>query len=87
MYLPQNLEAHIGIVSFSLEQYLSEDIGMILDEDYHIAVRTGYHCAPLIHKHIKSNEYGGTVRVSVSCFTTKEEVERFVGAVRECLEG
>lgn len=87
MYLPKNLDAHIGILSFTAEGYRSEDLGTILDEDYKIAVRTGYHCAPLIHTHIKDMEYGGTVRVSVSCFTTKEQVERFVDAVRECLEG
>lgn len=87
LYLPQNLERHIGIVSFSAEPYLSNDLGMILDEDYNVAVRTGYHCAPLIHKYLKDMEWGGTVRASVSCFTTKEQVERFVETVRECVEG
>ena len=27
----------------------SNDVGTILDEDFDIAVRTGYHCAPYIH--------------------------------------
>ena len=87
LYLPRNLERHIGIVSFTAEPYLSNDLGMILDEDYHVAVRTGYHCVPLMHKYLNDIEYGGTVRASVSCFTTKEQVERFLDAVRECVEG
>lgn len=87
LYLPENLERHIGIVSFSVAGYQSGEIGMILDEDYHIAVRTGYHCAPLIHKYLKDQEYGGTVRAALSCFTTAQEIERFVAAVAECVEG
>ena len=55
IYAPHNKSKHIGIVSFTVEGYKSEDIGMILDEDYDIAVRTGYHCAPHIHKHLKDN--------------------------------
>lgn len=92
LYIPHNRERHIGIVSFSVkdwmgENYLSEDVGTLLDREYGIAVRTGYHCAPLIHKYLKDEEYNGTVRASVSWFTKKEEVERLVQAVREIVEG
>lgn len=92
LYVPANRERHIGIVSFNVkdwlgETYLSEDIGTLLDREYGIAVRTGYHCAPLIHKYLKDEEYNGTVRVSVGWFTTEEDVERLVLAVREIVEG
>ena len=60
---------------------------MILDEDYQIAVRTGYHCAPLIHKVLGNESYAGVVRASVGRFTTEEEIENFVDAVEEILEG
>lgn len=88
LYIPSNREQHIGIVSFNLkdwmgERYPAEDIGKLLDREYGIAVRTGYHCAPLIHKHLKDGEYHGTVRASVGWFTRKEEVERLVQAVRQ----
>lgn len=88
LYIPSNREQHIGIVSFNLkdwmgERYLAEDIGNLLDREYGIAVRTGYHCAPLIHKYLKDREYNGTVRASVGWFTRKEEVERLVQAVRQ----
>lgn len=87
LYLPRNMDRHVGIVSFSLAGYRAEEVGMVLDEDYHIAVRTGYHCAPLIHKYLGDMEQGGTVRVSVSCFTTEQEIDQFVDAVREMGEG
>ena len=44
---------------------------MILDEDYNIAVRTGYHCAPLIHAHLHDEDHAGTVRASIGRFTTE----------------
>ncbi len=81
-----SLEERVGILSFACERYTSEDLGMILDEDFDIAVRTGYHCAPLVHDVIGSKAYGGTVRVGVSMFTVEKEVDALVEAVKELME-
>ena len=56
MFLPADLKEHIGIVSFIYEGLKSEDVGMILDEDFDIAIRTGYHCAPYIHKYLNHSK-------------------------------
>lgn len=77
----------VGIVSFNINGYKAEEVGMILDEDYHIAVRTGYQCAPLIHEHLHSKAYAGVVRASVGMFTTKDEIDCLIQAVREIAEG
>ena len=82
-FLPGNLEKHIGIVSFCVEDMDSNDVGMILDEDFDIAVRTGYHCAPYIHKYLKDEKYNGTVRIGFSQFTTVKEIDRLIDAVLE----
>ena len=87
LYLPEHLENHAGIVSFNVEGYQAGEVGMILDQDYHVAVRTGYQCAPLIHKYLGSVSYLGVVRASVGRFTTKEEIDVLVDAVREIAEG
>lgn len=86
MYVPP-VECHAGIVALNIKGYQSADVGEVLDEDYHIAVRTGYHCAPFIHKYLGDEGYGGVVRVSVGRYSTKEDVERLVEAVREIGEG
>lgn len=83
MYLPATLEKHVGIVSFSFEGMISEDIGTILDEDYDIAVRTGYHCAPYIHEYLKDKKTLGTVRVGISQFTTREDIDTLADALME----
>ena len=87
LYVPYEPEEHVGIVAFNINGYQSEDVARILDEDYHIAVRAGYHCAPLIHKYIPNMDSVGVVRASIGRFTTKEEVDELVRAVRELAEG
>lgn len=79
--LPGNLENHIGVISFVVDGYASDDVGSILDEEYDIAVRTGYHCAPWIHDVIKSKPFNGTVRVGLSRFSSKDEVDALVKAL------
>lgn len=79
----EQLSDYVGIVSFALEGYDAEEIGEILDEDYGIAVRTGYHCAPLVHDEIGSKDTLGTVRVSVGKFSTRDDVDKLVEAIGE----
>lgn len=87
LYLPEDRKRHAGIVAFNVEGYQASEVGMLLDEDYRIAVRTGYQCAPLIHKYLRTGEFLGVVRVGVGRFTTEEELEALADAVREIAEG
>ena len=86
LYLPADQTRHISMVAFNIEGYKSDEVGMILDQDYGIAVRTGYHCAPFIHRYLKDKESLGVVRASMGCFTTKEDVDVLVEAVKEIAE-
>lgn len=72
----------LGVISFMVDGYESHDVGDILNDEFDIAVRTGYHCAPLIHNLIESKEYGGTIRVSVGYFNTLEEIQKLIIALR-----
>jgi len=83
LFVPHNTDRHIGIISFAVEGYKSDDVGMILDEDFNIAVRTGYHCAPFIHSHLNDEKYLGTVRVGISQFTEKKELDKLIEAIAE----
>ena len=85
LYTP-DAKKHRNIVSFNLGNYKSEDLGMILDDDFGIAVRTGYHCAPFVHKWLKDDKYLGTVRVGVGKFNTDEDIDALLEAVREISE-
>ena len=73
----------IGIVSFISYEINSEDIGTILDEDFDIAVRTGYHCAPFIHKYLKDESTLGTVRIGISQYTSKKDIDVLIEAIKD----
>lgn len=71
-----------GIVSFSVKGFPSSEVSEILSDKFDIAVRGGYHCAPLTHKLLKT-EQDGLVRVSSSLFNTKRELNLLLSAVRK----
>lgn len=79
----EEFENHIAVISAAFEKYASDDAGTILDGEYNIAVRTGYHCAPLVHDVIGSKKYGGTIRISIGRYTTKEDIDRLVYAFED----
>ena len=85
LYIPDS-KSHRNIVSFNLRNYKSEDLGMILDDDFGIAVRNGYHCAPYIHKWLKDDKNLGTVRVGIGKFNTEDDIDALLDAVREISE-
>lgn len=85
LHVPSDNKNHVGIVSFTVYGFSSEDIGTILDEDFDIAVRTGYHCAPYIHKYLKDENALGTVRVGLSQYSTKEDIDKLVDALKEII--
>lgn len=82
MFLPKE-ESHTGIISFIFDGMNSEDVGQILDEDFDIAVRTGYHCAPYIHKYLRDENSLGTIRIGIGRFTTEEDIMKLVSALKE----
>ena len=61
----------IGVVSCLFNDYSSDNIGDVLDR-LGIAVRTGLHCSPVAHKTLGTMP-AGTVRFSVSYFTTEDD--------------
>lgn len=82
LYLPPR-ERHVSILSFNLKNYRAEEVGEILDADFEIAVRTGYHCAPYIHEYLSDKEHLGTIRVGIGQFNTKEDIDKLIEAISE----
>lgn len=76
----------LGVVPFTIEGIDSQEIAIILDQHYEIAVRAGLHCTPLGHETIGTSSHG-TVRVSVGPYNTKEEIRRVIQAIEEIVDG
>lgn len=83
LYMPDKSLQHTSVLSFNVRDYEPSEVGMILDQDYGIAVRTGFHCAPLIHRLIGTESKKGTVRASISYFNTEEDIDSLLKAIRE----
>jgi cysteine desulfurase family protein len=71
-----------GIVAFTLADAESAEISHVLDRDYGIAVRAGFHCTPMAHT-CAGTQSTGAVRASLGCFTTESDVEALIHAVKE----
>lgn len=85
--LPADLNKHIGIVSFVVKDMKSDDVADILNEDFEIAVRSGYHCAPFIHKYLKDERSLGTVRVGIGQFNSIDDINILIESIKEVLVG
>jgi cysteine desulfurase family protein len=72
----------ISLVSITIDGVESRQVAYELDRDFDICVRAGLHCAPDAHRSIGTFP-GGTVRFSPGPFTTEEEIDAAIEAVRE----
>ena len=64
-----------SIVSFNLKNTPSSEVARELD-NYNICVRAGLHCAPSAHEKLGTLSTG-CVRISISSFNSKREIDRF----------
>jgi cysteine desulfurase family protein len=78
----RNPDGRVGTLSFSSETLSATEIGAVLDQAFDIAVRPGLHCAPYIHRSLKTFPEG-TVRVSPGFFNSKEDVDQLARALAE----
>ena len=83
LYLPGDAASHTSVLSFNVEGYAASEVGTILGEDYDIATRTGFHCAPFIHRLLDTEKTLGTVRLSLGYYNSEEDVDAVVKAIAE----
>jgi len=82
-YCADDPENQNAVLSFNIDGMSPFDVGTMLDVDYNIACRTGYQCAPLVHKILGTDKFNGTVRLSIGPFNTDGHIEKTIRAVAE----
>jgi cysteine desulfurase/selenocysteine lyase len=80
LYCQEDLSEHVGIITANVQGMEPADVGSILDADFGIAVRTGLHCAPLVHETLGTYPQGG-VRFSLGPLNTQEDIDRAIEAM------
>jgi len=79
---PAPAEARVGAVSLRLDSLDPQTAASLLETEFGIETRAGLHCAPRMHAALGSLPDGGTVRLSTGPFTTYEEIDAVVHAVK-----
>lgn len=74
------------VVTLNLEEWDSAEVEDELASAYGICVRSGAHCAPLMHSALGTADRGA-VRFSFSHYNTEEEVDAAVTAMEEIASG
>lgn len=82
-YVAEDPMMQLGVLSFAVHGREPEETAEELARRG-IAVRAGYHCAPLAHRSAGTLEHG-TVRVSVSAFEQAVDIDAFLRSMRGIL--
>ena len=80
LYVAQNRLKQAPVISFNIKGFTPGDVGTILDQTFDIKVRTGLHCAPMMHKTVGTFPLG-TIRLSPGYFNSLEEIEMTIKAI------
>jgi cysteine desulfurase/selenocysteine lyase len=74
-----NETATAGVLTFNIKNIFAQDVATHLNS-YGIAVRAGQHCAKILLDFLGTP---ATVRMSVSFYNTKEEIDKFIAATKK----
>ena len=77
-----DISTSIGSISFNIKGILHDDIGILLSK-MNIALRVGHHCAEPIMKKLGLR---GTIRVSIAFYTSKDDIDTFITALKKAYE-
>jgi len=82
LYISKDRLKQAPVISFNIKGFTPGDVGTILDQTFDIKVRTGLHCAPMMHKTIGTFPLG-TIRLSPGYFNTAEDIEITIKAIEK----
>jgi cysteine desulfurase / selenocysteine lyase len=79
VYGPRDPKYRGGVISFNIGDIHPHDLATIMN-DYGIAIRSGHHCAQVLMQRL---DVPATSRASFYIYNTKEEIDKFVNAIKE----
>ena len=79
IYGPRDPNHRGGVISFNIADIHPHDLATIMN-DHGIAIRSGHHCAQVLMQRL---DVPATSRASFYIYNTKEEIDKFVNAIKE----
>ncbi len=83
VYGGDNQVDQLSVLCMNISGLPAGDVGMMLDVDHNIAVRTGLQCAPLVHQQLGTDKIKGTVRFSLGPFNTEEHIRAAIAGIKD----
>ena len=83
VYGPRGNRPQLATLAFNIGSIPADQAGEMLDADYHLCVRAGLHCAPLVHENLGTAKMRGAVRISPGYFTEADEIEHALASIAE----
>lgn len=69
------------VISFTIQGFDPEDIGIVLGRAHMIVTRTGLHCAPWVHNRLTGGT--GCVRMSLSCLNSLDQCKTVCDVIED----
>ena len=79
IYGPKDTKYRGGVISFNIADIHPHDLATLMN-DHGIAIRSGHHCAQVLMERL---DVPATSRASFYIYNTKEEIDKFVNAIKE----
>lgn len=83
LFGPRDMERRLPVFALDMAGWDNGLLAYTLSEEYGIETRPGLHCAPLAHRTVGSFPQGA-LRLSPGYFTTAEDIDSTVDALRAC---
>ncbi|VAI03806.1 unnamed protein product [Triticum turgidum subsp. durum] len=80
---PSASDHRAPLCSFNVENVHPTDIAEILDLQHGVAIRSGHHCAQILHRTLGIN---ASARASLHFYNTKEEVDAFIHGLKATID-
>ena len=71
-----------ALASFNVEGIHASDLATLLDHEG-VAIRSGHHCTQPLHRIFGAS---GSARASLYFYNTREEIDRFIVALKETID-
>ncbi len=86
IYGPSSNQPRVSTFSINIGDLPADQVGMMLDADHGICIRSGLHCAPTVHEDQATLRQNGTVRFSPGFFTDDEDISRAIEGMQSIVE-
>ena len=83
--LDDSVHAQVATLSFISSKVPTQRIAEALDADFHVCLRAGLHCAPLVHADEGTMKHDGAVRLAPGYFTDEQDMTQLMDGLTEVL--